>query len=177
MGKVIEIAYTNWVDDEVVIKLRSLREVASFEEVMGLRELEHVDEGKVFEHTITFFKRAFFDEVERKAFFMEPMETVLDVLDEWLILSYKGNRNLGEELDTDDEGLEVSFDFTFIDEDEQVKSFTASVFTNIGIIVFLVIAIVFNWWWMIWGVVSVVALNTILISVMLIKLLKSRKEI
>lgn len=174
MAKVIEITYTNWVDDEVVISLRSLREVASFDEVMGLKELEKLDNGKVFEQTVKFFKRAFVDEIERKAFFMEPMETVLDVLDEWLVLSYKGSRNLGEEFEEEDEGLEVTFDISFIDEGEQLKGFVASVLTNIGIIIFLVISIVFNWWWMIWGIAGFVALNTVLLTAVIVKLLRNR---
>lgn len=175
MADIIEITYINWVDDEVTLKLRSMREVASFEEVIGLKQLEELDEGKVFEKTITFFKRAFMDEVERKAFFMEPMETVLDVLDEWLMLSYKGRRRLGQEEEFDDEdGLDVTFEFTVLDSETQSKTYAANIIWNILIIALLVTAVVFNWSWIIWGIIAIICFNTLFFTGLLVKLLKNK---
>lgn len=175
MSKEFDIEYVNWLDDNTTIRLRSLREVATLDEIMDLKKLELVDEGKVFEMTITFFKRAFVDEVDRKAFFMEPMDTVLQVLDEWLVLSYKGNRKLGED-DTLDDDYEVSFDVTFIDETDDVKNYTGSVIGNVLLLLFLLAAVLFNWWWIVWGLVAAIGLNTVIFTGLLINALYKRHK-
>lgn len=176
MAKSINIKYVNWVDDEVTLTLKSLREVASFEEVMGLRDLEEDDEGQLFEQTISFFKRAFNDDIERKIFFMEPMETVLDVLEEWLFLSYKGTRTIMDyENDEEVDGLDVTFNIELLDNKEDFKTSILAIIFNIFMIAFIAFAMVFNWYWIFWGIIGFILLNTIVLFINIIKIMYKNK--
>lgn len=168
----------NWVDNETTITLKPLREVSSFDEVMALRDLNEDEDAMIFDITIKLFKRAFEDEEQQKLFFLEPMATVLDVLDEWLQKSYEAmNGNNEEEEDWDEEySVDVTFDMGFLEEKENDTTVMAAGIIGLSIfIAIIVLGAILNAWWVIWAVAGILFGSLIYQVVLLIKAIKANK--